>query len=66
MDDSDLMPQSALLLTDQEWSDLAYMLEEFRGNTHWIDNDWWQDSNSEAEQTLRRQRALAQRIIDVA
>jgi hypothetical protein len=58
-----------MLLTDEEWEDVASMLTDFRKDTRWVTDCPPGETNSETDQylaILRRQRALASRIIDAA
>lgn len=68
-------PQSAMLLTDQEWSDLAAMVAHYRTCTEWVDNPTQRADYARRiagrefadDLTVKdRQRALATRIIQAA
>lgn len=56
-------PQSALLLTEQEWDDLAFMLKFYEAETRWIR---YAKADTTGVDRITRRRALAQRIIEAA
>lgn len=58
-------PQTAMLLTETEWQDLAVMMKVYVKDTEWVD----EDHRTMGDITLapvRRKRTLAHRIIDAA
>lgn len=69
-------PQSAMLLTESEWDDLAAMVKHFRDCTEWADDSVPPSQYrrrvhanqiaalEENVADLRRKRALANRIIE--
>ena len=60
-------PQTAMLLTEPEWADLAAVLSHYREVTEWIEeSDRHLDHSSPAFVAITRKRALAQRIIEAA
>jgi hypothetical protein len=54
-------PQTAMPLTDQDWTDLAVIADHYLTATGWVEH-----SNRELAERIdnRRRRALAQRIIE--
>lgn len=55
--------ETAMLLTQQEWEDLSTMVDHYANLTEWVEGEP-EDTPSKHVQSLRRQRALAQRIVD--
>lgn len=55
--------QTAMLLTQQEWTDLANMARLYRRSTAWVERE---DVDNPKYVNLNRRRQLAQRIIDAA
>ena len=55
-------PQTAMLLTESEWRDLAFMLRHYLDATSWVEDA---DLNGVAVNE-KRERSLAQRIIEAA
>jgi hypothetical protein len=56
-------PQTAMMLTQQEWGDIAAMLKQYRQATNWFE---WQPHQAGDPEQMARRRLLAQRIIDAA
>ncbi len=65
-DDTDFYePQTAMLLTEQEWRDLAFISRHYLHETRWVVDE----ATSRPRETLDnvlRERALASRIIEAA
>lgn len=67
MTDEGEAQQTAMLLTQPEWEDLAAMVSHYRQSTNWVDHEVKSaDSlaNDHPGHALIRRRALAQRIIE--
>jgi hypothetical protein len=64
IDFTDDEPQTAMLLTEQEWTDLSEMVTYFRNCTAEWDNVEFDRPNSEWAVAVGRKRALALRIIE--
>lgn len=58
---ADEEPQTAMLLTQQEWDDLEAMVTHYRDSTDWIR---FAKETMPGFRTIIRQRVLADRIID--
>lgn len=56
--------RSAMLLTEQEWTDLAEMARHYKRATEWAETDRTLSERDVAD--LFRKRALAERIIDAS
>lgn len=54
-------PQTAMLLTEQEWNDLEYMVTHYRDETQWIR---FAREDELLVKVIRRRHELAGRIID--
>lgn len=65
--DYDDEPQTAMLLTEQEWQDVAEMVEYFKVCTEWVDiHPRPSDETDDHVISLKRKRALADRITEAA
>jgi hypothetical protein len=62
MTDIEEHPQTAMLLTDTEWQDLAFMLAIYKGVRIPVLGDF----QPEVQDAIRRRLALADRIIEAA
>lgn len=55
---------SALLLTGQEWSDLADVVSDYWNKTEWVETGIWASQNPPSRiELIKRKRALCARII---
>ncbi len=57
------MSQSAVVLTDDEWKDLAYVAVKYEVETRWVIG---RTDDTEHLEGVRRRRALCQRIIEAS
>lgn len=64
MSDFDEDPQTAMLLTETEWADLAKMLRFYEEETRWV--CYSLITNRPGIADIVRKRDLAQRIIEAA
>ncbi len=55
--------ETAMLLTQEQWEDLAHMCQHYRLFTKWVESG---TLSGDPEKEVARRRALAQRIIDAA
>jgi hypothetical protein len=55
-------PQTAMLLTQQEWDDLEQIARGYRMDTEWADRP--SRDGKHPEETIKRRRRLATRIIE--
>ena len=61
------VPRTALLLTDQEWDDLSFMVSHFRSCRTWTPSESGRLSALDPHVAdLERRRRLAARIIETA
>jgi hypothetical protein len=62
-DTDDYEPQTAMLLTEQEWEDLAEIVKHYLDDTLWA-QVWMDDPANHPLGSVIRKRALANRIIE--
>lgn len=60
--DTENESQTAMLLTEQEWRDLAEIVQHYLDTTAWVAED--PNSSARIFEIVHRKRSLAQRIRD--
>lgn len=60
------MSQTAMLLTQEEWSDVARMVKHYCLCTEWVNHGALSPTEDANARDIRRCRVLAKRIMDAA